>query len=1075
MNPRALFTVLALPMFWVLAAFVPAGTEDKSAPAKAEVAKPMPAPYKISPLRDACDLLRDYFGSPAPAAEPDRADRSVSLTVSGKSGKATLTGKFYSKAEKPNPGDCVMPPGTSLNMAFVMIPDPTASALALETDRALDAIRLAMGSDGFVPYRTNTLPWRGLRGVEHESKGEEAVDLAHPGVWLFRSTEMDHKPAELKLLFLIGDSPTIGISKAQFANAVEQFTCLKGGSPLKIVGPVFSGSMDSLAYALSSLNPGWEAKITSGTADVRDLSLRLQAVLGDKAKNVSLDQLAKRDGLNRMLDVLDGKTAILSEGDTLFGQRSRNEEQEKPTPVVFRYSRNLLNLRKAYESDTDLMGRIFPKSIRPDQLALHFGSERDPIDALPTYEPKNLALSQQLGLKHLAGNLRRRKFANLVIVGSDNIDSVFLARFFQEENPNLRIAMVDSDALLDRYTGSVSLRGVLTISQQPTGVVAMDTIGGEHIELPDGVSFGIYRACRKLLLDKVTDTEPNRIISVVGFNGEWPVKVLGPTDDCPQEEVGKSRMPFYFRWLPPTVAFFVLLGWLCFSPILIYAFRKHKKLLAFVPFCRPLALAEPVPAGDDPERLRQRWLWICFFTGAVAFGAPLVWGLAILFSAPSHQYPAIVARYFFFGGGVSPLLPLTALLLILHACAWCRVRSYYLQAYVFCPEPHPLRTSEDSKDGLEMKELLKAVKDHARVLFDRVWIVGFTIFGGATIFFYDLVIGDIELDLPGWLRKGLWTISFLIAGILIVNAASRVMLLWLSLQRLLRRLEFHPLRVAFTTLTDRVSWTSIWSLGGTRPTMVSLQMSADYLSAIKDKDNAGVRDRIDKFMGSVHNGDYHSSTETRDTLQTLKKDLAAVTTHFIEDLKGASSWNDQRIEGWQHKNESGEKGKEKGRDTFPLRITEEQGSLKITTPPADPSQRLHRLKAEFIALQYSAFIRYAFMELRNLLGFLVTASTLLFIALNVYPFQPMGALTNFATSLFVLAAIVVVTVFYQMDRDSLLSRLSNTSAGQLDAGFSQRLLQFGLLPTITFLAVHFPPIGQALARLVQIIPGLAKL
>ncbi len=137
--------------------------------------------------------------------------------------------------------------------------------------------------------------------------------------------------------------------------------------------------------------------------------------------------------------------------------------------------------------------------------------------------------------------------------------------------------------------------------------------------------------------------------------------------------------------------------------------------------------------------------------------------------------------------------------------------------------------------------------------------------------------------------------------------------------------------------------------------------------------------------------------------------------------------------------------------------------------------KVNGLKSQFIALQYAAFIRYAFMELRNLLGFVTTASSLLYIALNVYPFQPAGTLTTFSTFLFIISSIVVVAVFYQMDRDRLLSRLSNTQAGRLDAGFAVRLLQFGMLPTITFLATHYPPIGQALLKVAQIMPGLAKL
>ena len=84
-------------------------------------------------------------------------------------------------------------------------------------------------------------------------------------------------------------------------------------------------------------------------------------------------------------------------------------------------------------------------------------------------------------------------------------------------------------------------------------------------------------------------------------------------------------------------------------------------------------------------------------------------------------------------------------------------------------------------------------------------------------------------------------------------------------------------------------------------------------------------------------------------------------------------------------------------------------------------------------------------------------------------------MTNFASLLFGIAATLMVTTFYQMDKDPLLSRLSNTKAGELDAGFGWRLLQFGALPTVTFLATHFPPIGHALVQMIQIIPGLAKL
>ena len=95
---------------------------------------------------------------------------------------------------------------------------------------------------------------------------------------------------------------------------------------------------------------------------------------------------------------------------------------------------------------------------------------------------------------------------------------------------------------------------------------------------------------------------------------------------------------------------------------------------------------------------------------------------------------------------------------------------------------------------------------------------------------------------------------------------------------------------------------------------------------------------------------------------------------------------------------------------------------------------LNGLKTQFVALQYAAFIRYAFMQLRNLLGYLCISLSMLFIALNVYPFQPISTMTNFATLLFGLASVTVISTFYLMDRDPLLSRLSNTEPGKLDSG-----------------------------------------
>ncbi len=1118
MNERSLLALLAFPVLWVASAVMSSSAPPVPSPAPKPPPKTNFAPtpgaqspkvkqpvQKLKPLKTACDVLSDYFGfrdkGAGPAARP-----SISFTIQEGNDKASV--KATAAEDTAASESCDMNSvrkeiAGNLKTAFVFVPDPTASALALETDRALDAIRLALSRGGFVPYKSNSLPWSGPRpaddnGKKASSDPDESSSLARPGVWLFRNVTKDNKGnylRDLKLLFLIGDSPTVGISKPQFQNAVDQFKALvdsdwEGSSrsscgptypSLEIVGPIFSGSVDSLAHALKNLctpdpakntpPPHWDVKAISGTAEVPDLQERLKKTVESAAK-VELVQIAKQGALVALWNVLKplGRTAILSEADTVFGLDSTPGDPDD----IFHYSHNLLNLRTAYESDKDLMARIFPKSLRPDQLALHFGFTQDPSDAFPSYSPQNLAVSQQLTLRHLASNLHRRHFANLVIVSSDNLDALFLARFFQEESPNLRIALLNSDTLLDREAGSVSLRGVITISQQPTGSVAM-----KPMEFPNELVSGIYRACRQQLFADVAN--PNRVISVVGFDGEWPIKVLGPKKEARPPEVSSVWDITKFKWAPPMGAFLILLAWLAFAPVFVYLFPKPTRL-TLIPFCRAIANPPDSPAIQS-EHWRRRWIFGCAGTGAATFVIPGALGFAAIFvTTRSAEYPALVARYFYFGNGVSPLLPLTALLLAIHACAWSRVRSCYLKSYAFRPAPSPLTITapHTEKDGSDIELLLKAVSHYAETFFDKFWITVFTAAGITAVVTYSMWVHDIEIEFAHEWSTFIWTPLFSGVGVLAVNASCRIWLLWVSLHNLLRRLEFHPLRVGFTTLPDRVSWTSIWSIAGTRPTMVSLQMSSDYLHAIGRATNslaasADLRTDIDAFTKSVLQGSSLIDSRTFQSLQLIHTRLDKITTDYIEDLRANNYWSSLRTEGWK-RGEAADSSKEKAKSSFPLLITRKSdGSRYVDQPHEDNETPINKLKSQFIALQYAAFIRYAFMQLRNLLGFLVTATSLLFIALNVYPFEPIGTLTNFASFLFTLTAIVVVTIFYQMDRDPLLSRLSNSTAGKLDSGFGWRLAQFGIIPTATFLATHFPPIGQGLVRLVQIIPGLAKL
>jgi len=61
----------------------------------------------------------------------------------------------------------------------------------------------------------------------------------------------------------------------------------------------------------------------------------------------------------------------------------------------------------------------------------------------------------------------------------------------------------------------------------------------------------------------------------------------------------------------------------------------------------------------------------------------------------------------------------------------------------------------------------------------------------------------------------------------------------------------------------------------------------------------------------------------------------------------------------------------------------------------------------------------------------------------------------------------VVWVLAQMERNALLSRLTNTTAGELGKGFYFDLIKYGIVPALTVIGSQVPGISNLLLRWVQ--------
>jgi hypothetical protein len=74
------------------------------------------------------------------------------------------------------------------------------------------------------------------------------------------------------------------------------------------------------------------------------------------------------------------------------------------------------------------------------------------------------------------------------------------------------------------------------------------------------------------------------------------------------------------------------------------------------------------------------------------------------------------------------------------------------------------------------------------------------------------------------------------------------------------------------------------------------------------------------------------------------------------------------------------------------------------------------------------------------------------------------------TGVLVILGAGIIWVLAQMHRDPILSRVTETNANELGLDFYIRIITFGAVPVLTWLAYQFPDIGNVIFRFIQ--PGL---
>ena len=151
-----------------------------------------------------------------------------------------------------------------------------------------------------------------------------------------------------------------------------------------------------------------------------------------------------------------------------------------------------------------------------------------------------------------------------------------------------------------------------------------------------------------------------------------------------------------------------------------------------------------------------------------------------------------------------------------------------------------------------------------------------------------------------------------------------------------------------------------------------------------------------------------------------------------------------------------------------LRATEEANSEKMKDTQASPALEPLICYAEvFVCYVYLGFIQNVLGRMRTLVMGIVSLFIAITISLACYPFDPRTVVNTVMVLLFLALGTVVVFVYAQMHRDAILSALTNTKPGELDAEFWFKLVGFGAGPVLGLLATIFPELTDFIFSWIQ--------
>jgi hypothetical protein len=288
----------------------------------------------------------------------------------------------------------------------------------------------------------------------------------------------------------------------------------------------------------------------------------------------------------------------------------------------------------------------------------------------------------------------------------------------------------------------------------------------------------------------------------------------------------------------------------------------------------------------------------------------------------------------------------------------------------------------------------------------------------------------------------------------------RMILIWGALRRgLLERLENMPIRFAFTRFKG-MGWMTMLRQAGLREQWRDMARSMESMRQMLHQpdlkysmpqsewreleiENAKLLDKVKLLHPHLHAAPPAKRAYSGD-MKGIELEFAAFSQRLLSSV------------------------------LIPYWANERTGQVQSEGEPcsAETAARPARILVaeEFLAIRYISLIRAVLTNMRYLMVFVTASFVLAILAWNSYPFQPHQLVDWLFTGLLALLGSGFIWVFAQMHRNPILSRITDTKANELGWDFYLRVISFGAVPVLTWLAYEFPDIGSMIFRLIQ--PGV---